>query len=175
MSTDRFAPPKATVDDVASERLAPVEYAGFWIRVVAALIDTVVLVAVSAPLLVAIYGWGYYDGGKTGFIAGFPDFVISYLLPAFAVIVFWVTKQATPGKMIVSARVVDAKTGATLSKGQALGRYLGYYVSIVPFGLGVIWVAFDRRKQGWHDKLAGTVVVRSRRRGTEVPVTFEDR
>ena len=159
----------------ASERLAPVEYAGFWIRVIAALIDTVLLVAISAPLLVAIYGWAYYDGGKTGFIAGVPDFVISWLLPPFAVITFWVTKQATPGKMLVSVRVVDAKTGATLSKGQALGRYLGYYVSTLPLALGLLWVAFDRRKQGWHDKLAGTVVVRSRRRGSEAPVTFEGR
>ena len=50
-------------------------------------------------------------------------------------------------------------------------RYLGYYVSIIPLFLGLIAVAFDPRKQGWHDKLAGTVVVRPRNRGPQ-PVKF---
>ena len=54
----------------------------------------------------------------------------------------------------------------------SIGRYLGYYVSIIPFCMGLIWVAFDRRKQGWHDKLAGTVVIRSKALGAE-PVRFE--
>jgi uncharacterized RDD family membrane protein YckC len=80
--------------------------------------------------------------------------------------------QATPGKMAISARVVDASTGNTLSVGQSVGRYLAYFVSILPLGIGLLWVAFDSRKQGWHDKLAGTVVVRSKNRGPR-PVKFE--
>lgn len=52
--------------------------------------------------------------------------------------------------------IVDVKTGNAASTGQLIGRYLAYYVSLLPFGLGFIWVAFDERKQGWHDKLAGT-------------------
>ena len=54
---------------------------------------------------------------------------------------------------------------------QLVIRYLGYYVSTIPLGLGLIWVAFDARKQGWHDKMAGTVVVRSRRHSA--PALFE--
>ena len=65
--------------------------------------------------------------------------------------------------MAISARVVDAKTGGRLTVGQSIGRYLGYFVSTIPFGLGLLWVAFDPKKQGWHDKLAGTVVVRKPR------------
>ncbi len=42
-----------------------------------------------------------------------------------------------------------------------IGRYFGYYVSILPLMLGIIWVGIDKRKQGWHDKLAGTVVIRA--------------
>jgi uncharacterized RDD family membrane protein YckC len=42
-------------------------------------------------------------------------------------------------------------------------RYAGYFVALLPVGLGILWVAFDARKQGWHDKLAKTVVVRGRR------------
>ncbi|MGA7985503.1 MAG: RDD family protein [Burkholderiales bacterium] len=38
-------------------------------------------------------------------------------------------------------------------------RFLGYFVSIVPLGLGFLWIAFDRKKRGWHDLIAGTVVV----------------
>ena len=147
-----------------------VEYAGFWIRVGAALIDTVLVVAVTLPLLVWIYGWSYF-GEETSFIAGPADFLISWVIPAVAVVTFWLTRQATPGKMALSLRVVDANTGNTLSIGQSLGRYLGYYISTIPLLIGLIWVAFDSKKQGWHDKLAGTVVIRSRSRGSE-PVKF---
>ena len=73
---------------------------------------------------------------------------------------FWWAKQATPGKLLIGAQIVDEKTGGKPSTAQLVGRYLGYYVSIIPLFLGIIWVAFDTRKQGWHDKLAGTVVVR---------------
>jgi len=91
-----------------------------------------------------------------------------------AVITFWLMKQATPGKMAVSARIVDAATGNPASTGQLIGRYFGYFVSFIPLGLGILWVAFDKRKQGWHDKLAGTVVVRNSHRGPE-PVKFDHR
>lgn len=144
-----------------------VEYAGFWVRVGAALIDTVLFIVVALPLLVAIYGRSYFDASKTGFVAGIADFLISWVAPAVAVIAFWLYKQATPGKMAVSARVVDARTGNTLTVGQSIGRYLGYYVATLPLGIGIIWIAFDPKKQGWHDKLAGTVVIRSKTRGPE--------
>jgi uncharacterized RDD family membrane protein YckC len=64
--------------------------------------------------------------------------------------------------MAIGARIVDAKTGGKPSTGQLIGRYLAYYVSIFPLMLGLIWVGIDARKQGWHDKLAGTLVVRAR-------------
>ncbi len=145
------------------------EYAGFWIRVGASLIDTVVVVCVTLPLLVALYGWAYFE---TGGVAGTADVLISYVFPAVAVVAFWLLKQATPGKMAVQVRVVDAKTGGTLSVGQCIVRYLGYFVATLPLGLGLFWVGFDPKKQGWHDKMAGPVVVRSKTRGP-VPVTFE--
>ena len=147
------------------------EYVGFWPRVGASLIDTVIVLAITSPPLVAIYGWSYLTNRNGPLIAGPADFLLSWVLPAVAVILFWLHKQATPGKMAVSARVVDARTGNTLTVGQSIGRYLAYFVAIVPFFLGIIWVAFDPRKQGWHDKLAGTVVVRPKHRGPE-PVKF---
>jgi uncharacterized RDD family membrane protein YckC len=139
------------------------EYAGFWVRVGAALIDTLLILAITFPLLLAIYGTEYFDAEQTGLIAGPVDFLISWVLPAVAAIVFWMTRQATPGKMALSLRVVDAASGNTLTVGQSIVRYLGYYLATLPLLLGIIWVAFDKKKQGWHDKLAGTVVVRSKR------------
>lgn len=151
-----------------------VEYAGFWVRVGATIIDTLLILPLTLPLLVSIYGWDYFDLEKTGFIAGAADFILTWVAPAIAAIVFWMYKQATPGKMVLSVRIVDATTGSPPSAGQCVGRYLAYYVSIIPLALGFIWVAFDKRRQGWHDKLAGTVVIRSRKRGPD-PVTFERR
>ena len=145
------------------------EYVGFWARVGAALIDTVVLLVVISPPLVAIYGWDYYTAD--GLVKGPADVLISWVLPAVACIWLWHKLRATPGKMLIGAEVVDADTGCAMSLGQSVIRYLGYFVSIIPLGLGLMWVAFDPRKQGWHDKIANTVVVR-KKGGRTAPVRF---
>ena len=61
-------------------------------------------------------------------------------------------------------------TGGKSSTAQFIIRYLGYYVSIIPLFLGIIWVGIDKRKQGFHDTLAGTVVLRNIK---PEPVEFE--
>lgn len=137
------------------------EYAGFWIRVWASIIDTALLMLVIFPLVVTVYGWNYFDT-DAAFIRGPADFLISWLMPAAAVVLFWLYRRATPGKMAIDATIVDATTGAAITPRQALIRYLGYFVAGLPLALGLIWVAFDPRKQGWHDKMAGTVVIRLR-------------
>lgn len=134
------------------------EYAGFWIRVGASLIDTIFILILVAPILTIIYGTGYWS--DQSLTKGIWDVLLNYILPAIVIIVFWIYKSATPGKIITKLTIVDAKTGNKPSSGQFIGRYLGYYVSAIPLLLGLIWVGFDKRKQGWHDKLAGTVVIR---------------
>ncbi|SFI13099.1 Uncharacterized membrane protein YckC, RDD family [Collimonas sp. OK307] len=146
------------------------EYVGFWLRVWASLIDTALMLIVIFPILFAIYGSEKLASGVT--LSGSANILVSYILPAIVVIVFWNARQATPGKMAIGATIVDAKTGEKPSLQQNLIRYAGYFVSTIPFCLGLIWVGIDKRKQGWHDKLAGTVVVRRKNRGTE-PVKFE--
>ncbi|AMO98176.1 RDD family protein [Collimonas arenae] len=146
------------------------EYVGFWLRVWASIIDTVLVLAITTPLLLAIYGRERLAAGIT--FSGFANFLISYVFPAVAVLLFWSFRQATPGKMAISARIVDARTGGPTSVGQNIIRYLGYFPSTFVFCLGLIWVGLDKRKQGWHDKLAGTVVVRPKRGNVE-PVRFE--
>ena len=147
------------------------EYVGFWARLGAALIDTVVLLLVITPALVAVYGWDYFS---EDFVTGPAEVLISWVLPALACIWLWCKLRATPGKMVISAVVVDADTGESIGLGQAVIRYLGYFVATIPLGLGLIWVAFDARKQGWHDKMANTVVVRTKHRGPKA-VEFRNR
>ncbi|MEJ0084396.1 MAG: RDD family protein [Pseudomonadota bacterium] len=135
------------------------QYAGFWKRVLAVIIDSILILCITMPLLGFVYGWGYFADTSRGFIPGGAEFLISYVLPALATIAFWKTRQATPGKMALSLKIVDAETGMPISTGQAIGRYFAYFLSAIVFMLGYLWVAFDSRKQAWHDKLAGTVVI----------------
>jgi uncharacterized RDD family membrane protein YckC len=132
--------------------------AGFWIRALATAIDTILLLLVILPLLLSIYGMKYLESDSL--VRGPMDFLISYVFPAVAVVVFWRYQSATPGKMVFSARIVDARTGVAPSLRQCVVRYFAYIVSAIPLGLGFLWIAFDGRKEAWHDKLAGTVVVR---------------
>lgn len=133
------------------------EYVGFWIRVVASLIDTVIMTLIIVPILLSYYGIEYIQ--DTSFLKGPVDFLMNYIFPAIAVITLWVCKQSTPGKMAFSAKIVDAKTFGKPTIAQSIIRYLGYFVSTFPLCLGLIWVAFDAKKRGWHDMMAGTLVI----------------
>jgi uncharacterized RDD family membrane protein YckC len=145
------------------------EYAGFWIRVWASIIDSILVGIIIFPILTAVYGWDYWS--SESFIQGPVDFLLSWVAPSIAVVLFWISRQATPGKMAIAARIVDAKTGEKPSNTQWITRYVGYFLASIPLFLGLVWVAFDPRKQGWHDKLAGTVVVRNKAGATQ-PVQF---
>lgn len=145
------------------------EYAGFWIRFGATLIDVVIILIVFTIPLTFIYGEEYWASEKMFF--GIWDLLLNYVLPFVATIWFWLRFLGTPGKMATKLKIVDAKTGNKMSMGQAIGRYFAYIIAMLPLFLGFIWVGIDKKKQGWHDKLAGTVVVRSNK--TE-PVTFEN-
>jgi len=141
---------------------------GFWARVAAALIDTVMLLVVTAPLSFLVYGSVMGPGGLA--FRGAADLLIQWALPAAIIILLWSRLQATPGKLVVGARIVDADSGEAPSTAQLLIRYVGYFVSSIPLGLGLLWVGIDRRKQGWHDKMANTVVIR---RSNKEPVAFQ--
>lgn len=148
------------------------EYAGFWIRLSAALIDTVLQIIIILPLMIYLYGPLAVSSHKAEVMSWPAELMLSHVLPMALVVSFWIMKQATPGKLMLSLRIVDARTGDLPSLGQWLGRYLSLYLSCLFIFIGFIWVAFDRKKQAWHDKFAGTVVVRTKNRGTE-PVRFE--
>ncbi len=133
------------------------QYAGFWVRVAASIIDSLIFFVVLLIPLAFIFGADFSDAESMDM--GTPMLLFQYVFPVVVTVWFWVKYLGTPGKMLLKIQVVDAKTGQALSTPQAIGRYLGYYVSIIPLLLGLIWVAFDKKKQGFHDKLAGTVVI----------------
>jgi uncharacterized RDD family membrane protein YckC len=136
------------------------EYVGFWMRFVAFLIDSLVLAFVLIPVLLAIYGRQYFDPERmlSGASAGAWDIVIQIVIFAIGV-AFWRYWGATPGKMAIGAKIVDARTGELASTGKLVVRFIAYFVSIFPLGLGFAWIGFDPRKQGFHDKIAGTLVI----------------
>jgi uncharacterized RDD family membrane protein YckC len=122
-----------------------IDYAGFWLRLVAFLLDWLLVFVVLGPFVILL--------------ARPPWELAALLLVAAAVLLFWRAYGATPGKIAVAAKIVDARTGAAPSTGRLALRLAGYLVSAAPLYLGFLWIAFDRRKQGWHDKIAGTVVI----------------
>lgn len=152
-------PYQAPASDVTTKEREEVIYAGFWIRAGAATIDTIFILLITMPLLFFIYGESYFS--QTEFIiSGGWEIIISYVFPACASIAFWAYRSATPGKIILKLKIVDANHGGKPSTGQFVGRYFAYYLSLIPLMMGYIWVGFDKRKQGWHDKLAKTVVIK---------------
>ncbi len=69
---------------------------------------------------------------------------------------FW---SATPGKILMGMKIVDAETEKPMTNRQIILRTLGYIPSCGMFFLGIFWISFNKRCQGWHDKIAGTVVI----------------
>jgi uncharacterized RDD family membrane protein YckC len=147
--------------------LAGIHYGGFWIRVVAAIIDAVLLRVVFAPIGVIFGGLG-----MAGMMTGLPHrglrlfgggltFVLllfgSWLYEAFMESSSY---QATLGKMIFGMKVTDLN-GNRISFERATGRHFAKWLSGMILGIGYIMVAFTERKQGLHDLLAGTLVRRS--------------
>lgn len=75
------------------------------------------------------------------------------------ILLCWYALQGTPGKLLLGMRIVDVRSGGRPRPWQLLLRLTGYAVATVPAGLGLVWILWDRRRQGWHDKLARTAVV----------------
>jgi uncharacterized RDD family membrane protein YckC len=137
-------------------------YAGFWIRVLAFLLDGIVVSVIAAALSPAfgapiITTVGQASG--TGVTFTYTSGAASSLLGFLYFIGFWGLRGQTPGMMPFHLSIVKLD-GSRPNLIEALLRYVGLIISFVVILLGVIWVAFDARKQGWHDKIAGTLVVR---------------
>lgn len=162
------------------------EYVGFYARVGAALIDSFVLMLPISYVFALLLemGWGTNFGAREAMMVqqtqGDPELtrqlamqfvqegklsrwmtenLVFSIGTGILVIVLWYFFSATPGKMLMGMKIVDADTGLPPNNGQNIIRYIGYFPSTLFFALGLFWVFFDKRRQGWHDKMAGTVVV----------------
>jgi uncharacterized RDD family membrane protein YckC len=121
------------------------EYAGFWIRLAAYVIDSLVISMVffysflalftpSGFILIPLVAFGYYP-------------------------YFWSKRGATLGMEVMGLRVVRAIDGGPIDVRTAIVRMVGFYINGMAFDLGFAWVAFEPRKRGWHDMMADTVVI----------------
>ncbi len=133
-----------TVPPVISAATLP--RAGFWIRLAAALLDLVMVVIVTGLLSGLIRAFNFHPGS-------FPLWLTVYS------VVMWATKGTTIGGIICGLKVVRLDD-RPVDWGVAFVRGLGAFLSLAVFGIGFIWVAFDDEKQSWHDKIAGTTIVR---------------
>lgn len=88
---------------------------------------------------------------------------ISQFIMLFCYVAYmWLKFAATPGKLLLGLRVLDANTLEKITLTQANKRFFAFILSVVPLFLGFVWAHFNKRCQTWHDKIAGTVVVTSR-------------
>ena len=134
-----------------------VQYAGFGSRFLAFLLDSLIQLLVLVPLFVLLFGRDVLSDPR---VMDNPlGYTLNYGLPLLYVVLCWKYKSATPGKYMMGMSIVDAHTGGRPPTGMLVLRYLGYYLCVLTLFIGFIWIAFDKRKQGFHDKLAGTVVV----------------
>jgi uncharacterized RDD family membrane protein YckC len=131
------------------------DYAGFWQRALAFLIDWLIVAVIAMPVIVVAFGAEYFSLDP---VRRAGDLLIA-LVVGMIIVGFWRYCGATPGKLAVGVKIVDARTGHPPSTGRLVVRLLCYLLSALPLYLGFLWVAIDRRKQGWHDKIAGTIVV----------------
>ncbi len=134
-----------------------VKYAGFWIRFCSTMIDSFIASLILLPILYAVYGTSYFT--STGLVKGPVDILLSYVLPIILTILLWMKFKGTPGKTILGLHIVDFHTGEALNLKQSIIRYLGYFLMCFPLCLGFVFIAFDKHKRGWHDKMAGSAVV----------------
>lgn len=130
---------------------SPKEYAGFWRRYLAYSVDNLLLLLIGLSLGVTV------NINQNGGWIWFPSIVVSAAYFVF----FWMKHDGqTLGNKLLAIRVVrednkpmDAVTGII--------RYIGYLISSLVFYLGFLWVVWDKKKQGWHDKIAKTVVLKT--------------
>lgn len=134
-----------------------IRYAGFWSRVLATTADWIWLYGIIYTILWLIIGPGLFSFEASYTLT---RFAFEWVLPLIVVMSFWVAKSATPGKMVFKMKIVDAETYQPVSAQRLFLRYMAYFVSMLPLGLGLLWVAWDKKNQGWHDKIAKTVVIR---------------
>jgi uncharacterized RDD family membrane protein YckC len=133
---------------------------------VAVIIDGVIVVVVTVvvDIVLAIFIGllANVTGSALDVSQGGPLTYLSYLVSftiSIGYFIYYWGMGSTRGMRFFSLAVVDAETGQPIGFGRAAMRYLGYLISVIPCYIGLIWAAFDPKKQGWHDKIAHSIVI----------------
>lgn len=141
--------------------------AGFWIRLVAFIIDAVLLGVVQTLLADRL---GISAGNidhlpwQEGLLRTIPELLFMCAITSVYAMIMIGTWGGTLGKLILGLRVVRHSDGGRVPYGLALGRSLAEYMSMIPIGLGYLWIALSPSKRGWHDYLCDTRVVYAKAR-----------
>jgi len=153
------APPAVAAAAAATDLLARPK-AGFWLRCAGWGIDTllVTMVQMSAGAVLGVVAGNLSEGGEI------VHMLLTFLLNALIAITYYVTFTGyggqTPGKMALRIKVIRTDGGEVSYGTAAMREVLGKFVSGILLGIGYLMVAFDANKQGLHDKIAGTYVVK---------------
>jgi uncharacterized RDD family membrane protein YckC len=154
-----------------------VKFASHGLRLIAYIVDSLIVGFVFTVVVVIMATTLFAGAGLSGFWrADFRDrdltpamvgalvvFVLLVLLVSLVALAyfpyFWAKSGQTPGMRMFGLYVVRDTDGGKISGGQAILRLIGMWISIIPFYLGFIWIFIDARRRGWHDLIAGTVVI----------------
>lgn len=138
-------------------------YAGFVSRLLAYAIDLAII-----TICLVFFGWLIQTVNsifQLNLINSLPDLakvlvtsITALFFAAGYFTFFWTLVGQTPGKLLLGLRVVD-QDGKNPTFGRSLIRVIGYALSALALYAGYWWILFDNRRQGWHDKLAGTYVI----------------
>lgn len=164
---------------------AEVQYAGFWLRVVASLVDSLITQVACAIILVPLFVFGGLfsfakfngDIGRLDNSNRVPEDLLPFIIAIvggiilvviFIVMMTWLyyalmessSKQATLGKMILNLKITDLN-GGRISFARASGRFFGKFISSMTFYIGYIMAGLSTKKQALHDMMADCLVVKS--------------
>jgi uncharacterized RDD family membrane protein YckC len=135
------------------------QYAGIGRRFVASVIDGLIVGIISAVLSLPTT---YMANQQSVQPMGLMLQILSYVLGAVYYVYFIGKSGQTLGKKAMGVKVVKLETGVHPDYvGAFLREVVGKILSSIVFGLGYLWAVWDDKKQTWHDKIAGTIVVRT--------------
>jgi len=151
----------STVHSESIPSSSEMENGGFWVRSIAYLIDKTVLSIVG---LLFFFASRVAQGGG---VPLFQNFLMTLILMCCAGLIieaayftyFYGYTGQTIGKMVCGLKVVSTE-GGLIGYRRAFLRWIGYQISFYIFFFGFFWIALDPNKQGWHDKIARTFVIK---------------
>ena len=133
-----------------------IAFAGPGARLVAYIVDVIIVSVVTGLLTVLAVALAV----TVPILAILPGLAI-VLIPLVYFPYYWSHDGQTPGMKMMDIRVVRDRDGGPVTSGQAILRLIGYWISWFVFGLGFLWILIDKRRRGWSDLIAGTVVVKA--------------